>query len=424
MNKNNEGACLVMSEAINNREYRKNVIKDILMDLHNGKPLEEARKKFTATFDGVASSEIAAAEATLIAEGVPLEEVQRLCDVHAALFKDSLQEDEAPLSAADDADRPGHPIHTLKLENRAIEKLLEEQVAPALERSAEGGGVQALATLKEALERLSGVKLHYQRKENLIFPYMEQHGITAPPKVMWGVDDEIRGGISAAIEACASADPQELSSAVSDIAAKINEMIFKEENIMVPMILEAFSQDEWKRIADESAVIGYYLIDTPPAFIGAGASADIPAPGGIADGSVVLPTGALQVGELAAIFNTLPIDITFVDKNDTVKYFSEGDARVFPRTKAIIGRHVINCHPPASVHIVEGILADFKSGKKSSEGFWINLKGKYVYIRYFAVRGEGGEYLGTLEVTQDIAPIQALTGEKRLVDKSDTGSGV
>jgi len=408
-----------MSEVINNREYRKNVIKDILLDLHNGKSLEEARAKFAGAFSGVASSEISAAEAALLAEGVPVESVQKLCDVHAALFKDSLQEEDATMLAADSANRPGHPIHTLKLENRAIENLVEAEIKPPLESFVKNNDKQALAELKAALVKLSDIKMHYKRKENLIFPYMEQHDISAPPKVMWGVDDEIRGAISAAIDLVSGdkADPQKAAEAVKAVTSKINEMIFKEENIMAPMILEIFSQDEWKHIADESGEIGYCFIAAPPAFVRTNVTSSGAPAGEIAAGSIVLPTGALQISELVAMLNALPLDISFVDKNDTVKYFSQGEERIFPRTKAVIGRQVVNCHPPASAHIVEGILADFKSGKKTHEDFWIKMGAKYVYIRYFALRDEKGEYLGTLEVTQDIAPIQALTGEKRLVEK-------
>jgi len=406
-----------MSEVINNREYRKNVIKEILMDLHDGKSLEAAREKFAATFDGVASSEISAAEAALIAEGVPLEEVQRLCDVHAALFADAIEEETAP-EVADSADRPAHPAHTLKLENRAIERLIAETVRPAADAFAEGSDPESREALLSALTKLADIKLHYQRKENLIFPHMERHDITAPPKVMWGVDDEIRSGITAAADLAADkgAGPQKVKEAADEVIVKIDEMIFKEENIMIPMILEAFTQDEWRRIAEESGEIGYCFIDTPPAFLSPENAASGPAEK-LAAGSIVLPTGALRIDELVGMLDTMPLDITFVDKDDTVKYFSQGAERIFPRAKAVIGRKVVNCHPPASVHIVEGILADFKSGAKTHEDFWINMGGRMIYIRYFAVRDEGGEYLGTLEVTQNIAPIRGLTGEKRLVDQ-------
>ena len=408
-----------MSEIINNREYRKQVIKEILLDLHAGKSFEDARAKFAATFDGVASSEISAAEAALIADGVPLEEVQRLCDVHSALFKDALKEEKTTISAAAAADRPGHPVHTLKLENRAIEKLVAERVQPAMEAFVKTGDDKARSELKDSLVKLSDIKLHYKRKENTIFPFMEKHEITAPPKVMWGVDDEIRSGLSGAIDLVSNTneDRQKAADAIKGTLSKINEMIFKEENIMIPMILEVFTDDEWAHIAADRGEIGYTLIEPPPVFAAAARESAPPAASERpAAGTIVFPTGALKIDELIAALNTLPLDITFVDKDDTVKYFSQGADRIFPRTKSVIGRKVVNCHPPASIHIVEGILADFKSGKKTHEDFWINMHGKIAYIRYFAVHGENGEFLGTLEVTQDIAPIQALKGEKRLVE--------
>ncbi|MCL2478806.1 MAG: DUF438 domain-containing protein [Treponema sp.] len=407
-----------MSEVINNREYRKNVIKDILLDLHNGRDPEEAKAKFTAAFKGVAASEISAAEAALIAEGVPVEAVQKLCDVHSALFRDSLQEEQAVMNAADRADRPGHPVHTLRLENRAIEKIIWMEIKPLLDSYIKSGGKDTLAALKGVLVKLADIKRHYQRKENLIFPFMEKHDITAPPKVMWAVDDEIRGLIAAAVVAVSreNPDPAKIAEIVNSACTKINEMIFKEETIMAPMILEVFTQDEWKHIADESCEIGYCFIDEPAEFARAGNSPGNTLSAEIAAGSIVLPTGSLQLNELSAILNALPVDISFVDKNDTVKYFSQSEERIFPRTKAVIGRRVINCHPPASAHIVEAILAEFKSGRKTHEDFWIKMGSKYIYIRYFAVKDTNGEYLGALEVTQNIAPIQALTGEKRLVE--------
>lgn len=140
-------------------------------------------------------------------------------------------------------------------------------------------------------------------------------------------------------------------------------------------------------------------------------------PNNTTDGAIRFNTGVLKVNEISEILNNLPIDITFIDKDDLVKYFSEGKERVFPRTKAIIGRNVSNCHPPASVHIVEKMLEDFKSGKKDSEDFWIKMGELYVFIRYFAVRDKEGQYLGTMEVTQNIKPIQDIKGEKRLMSE-------
>lgn len=195
---------------------------------------------------------------------------------------------------------------------------------------------------------------------------------------------------------------------------KVEEMIFKEESILLPMLLETLTQDEWKSIADQSDEIGF-LLDTVPVWNPAPDAAAAVEQQITEPGTITLPTGVFKVNELNHMLNALPFDITFVDKDDTVKYFSQGKERIFARTKSVIGRNVSNCHPPTSVHVVQGIVEDFKSGKKDHEDFWIRMGDRYVYIRYFAVRDEQGQYLGVVEVTQNIKPIQDITGEKRLV---------
>ena len=399
-----------MSQEINNREKRKEAIKNTLRLLHEGKSVEEVKSIFQDAFDGVAASEISAAEQALISEGLPVSEVQRLCDVHSAVFKGSIEEIHAP---QDVTKIPGHPAHTLKAENAAITAHVGERIRPLLTRVLEGG-LSPQALLPE-IGALLSIDLHYSRKENLLFPYLEQHGITAPPKVMWGVDDEIRALLKESAKRAAQGSA-ETGEKLTEALTRLEEMIFKEENILIPMLLDTLTPEEWSSVAKESGEIGFTMIAPPPLWQAKASPAGAPvfAPASTA-GDVQLPTGFLSIPELTRIFDTLPVDITFVGADDTVRYFSQGGERVFPRTKAIIGRNVKNCHPPASVHIVEGIVNDFKSGKKDHEDFWIRLGDKFVYIRYFAVRDEAGNYLGVLEVTQDIAPIQAIEGEKRLV---------
>ena len=316
---------------------------------------------------------------------------------------------------------PGHPAHTMKAENDAIKNLMEDTIRPALEEYKKNATGKSLNALKKSYEPMVQVHLHYLRKENLIFPYLEQHGITAPPKVMWGVDDDIRAMIKEAARLMLdeATDARDIIRMVEFSLIKTTEMIFKEENILLPMLKETLSQEEWGKIAAESGDLGYCLISAPPVWHPSVATTEAaPSKEDLPSSMILLPTGHLTPSELSGMLDALPIDITFVDKDDTVKYFSQGSERIFPRTKAIIGRKVINCHPPASMHIVEKILEDFKAGKKNHEDFWLNLHGKFIYIRYYAVRDQAGEYLGTLEVTQDIAPIQAITGEKRLVSQS------
>lgn len=397
-----------MSENINNREYRKNVIKQVIRELHEGKTVEEVKHKFEEAFAGVSASEISEAEQALINEGLPVSEVQRLCDVHSAVFKGSIEEIHRE---TDPMKIPGHPANVLYLENRRLERIIEEKIKPYLEK-----GKESLEAIQNGLEELSVIDIHYSKKENLLFPYMEKYGITAPPKVMWGVDDEIRDDLKTLkSDLSYGVFNDELKKGVEELINRINEMIFKEESIMLPMLLDIMTQDEWKKVADDSSEIGN-IIDFVPVWnpdkeAKKEYKEDIKEPG-----AIILPTGVFNTEELTHMLNTLPIDITFVGSDDKVKYFSQSSERIFARTKTIIGRNVSNCHPPASVHIVEGIVEDFKSGKKDHEDFWIKMGDKYVYIRYFAVRNEEGKYLGVVEVTQNIKPIQEITGEKRLVE--------
>ena len=301
-----------------------------------------------------------------------------------------------------------HPAHTLKKENRALEAVCDEIRGMLMQLP------YAVAPLQEALVRLGAIDRHYAKKENLLFPYMERYGITAPPKVMWGVDDEIRTQRKEAMTLAEQGNHAQLQEAVDALVHSINEMIFKEENIMLPMLFEHLSQDDWKHIADEFGEIGLCLIDEVPLWVPATITQKQPPQDEAPAGDIVLPTGVLNIAELVGMLDTLPIDITFVDKEDTVRYFSQGTERVFPRTKAVIGRKVTNCHPPASVHIVEKLVQDFREGRKDHEDFWIRMGDKLIMIRYFAVRDPNGEYLGVLEMTQNIGPIQAVSGEKRL----------
>ena len=397
-----------MSEEINNREYRQKILKELITQLHNGKSVEEVKGRFAAVFGGVSAEEIAQAEQALIKNGLPVSEIQRLCDVHAAVFKGSIEEIHQP---SDPSEIAGHPANTMKRENRAIEKLIAE-IRKVIDQSSGKKDVET------ALNRLAEIDRHYLKKENLLFPYMEQYGITVPPKVMWGVDDEIRAQLKEINMQLKTTDLFHLKGQIEELLAKISEMIFKEESIMLPMLLENLTQDEWKHIADESGELGYCFIDHVPEWSPVVRKEQkIVRQEETSPGVITLPTGVLKTEELVRMLDTLPIDITFVDKDDTVKYFSQGDERVFPRTKAIIGRKVSNCHPPASVHIVEKLVEDFKAGHKESEDFWIDMGERYILIRYFAVHSEKGEYLGVLEVTQNIKPIQKIKGEKRLVSE-------
>ncbi|HOA30413.1 MAG TPA: DUF438 domain-containing protein [Clostridia bacterium] len=399
-----------MSEQINNRQYRQNVIKELIRELHEGKTVDEVKHKFEQAFAGVSATEISEAEQALINEGLPVEEVQRLCDVHAAVFKGSIEEIHASI---DVSEIPGHPANVLKVENMYIDVLIDSKLMPVLVNKSDPNFRK---NLDEALKELYQVDIHYAKKENLLFPYLEKYGVTAPPQVMWGVDDEIRDEIKDLRREIQSdkSDVEDIAERGMELAEKIKDMIFKEENILLPMLVDMLTEDEWKQINEDSFEYGN-LVDNIPEWNPTGERKKVLKAEESEPDSVTLSTGVLKKNELDALLNALPFDITFVDKNGLVKYFSQSAERIFARTTTVLGRHVTNCHPPTSVHVVTQIVEDLESGKKDHEDFWIRMGDKYVFIRYFAVRDNDNNFLGVLEVTQNIAPIQEITGEKRLM---------
>ncbi len=404
-----------MSELINNREYRQEKLKEVIRELHAGKTVEEVKVKFAEVIEGVSPREISEMEVQLVKEGLPIEEIQNLCDVHAAVFKGTLDEIHHPEQV------PGHPIYTMKKENEAILNLIDESLMPKLDEFRKEDSEENISSLIQDINLLWDIDKHYSRKENLIFPYLEKYGVTAPPKVMWGVDDEVRQklkGIKLDLVNY-TGNKGELVGKIENAIEQIREMVFKEESILFPMSLETLVEDEWIQIYEESDEIGFALI-TPEAdwkLKRVDVEQKEEEDGGIKGGYVKFDTGVLNAEELNAIMEVLPGELSFVDKDDIVKFFTKGEHRIFARTKAVIGRSVENCHPHTSVHIVEKILDDFKTGKKDSEDFWIQMKDMFILIRFFAVRNRDGEYLGTLEYVQNIAPLMELTGEKRLLSE-------
>lgn len=407
-----------MSELINNREYRQEKLKEVIRELHEGKTVEEVREKFAEVIEGVSAKEISMMEVELVKEGLPIEEIQNLCNVHAAVFKGSIEEIHHPEEV------PGHPIYTMREENKAIEEFIENKIIPNLSRFKNDDSDENRFALIADINLLWDIDKHYSRKENLIFPYLERYGITSPPKVMWGVDDDIRAMIKDLKLSLTTykGNKDEVLEKAEKALNEIKEMIYKEEKILFPMCLETLTEDEWIKIYDESDEIGYALIAPESkwnrARVNIEEKANEETKGGkVDDGYIKFETGILSSKEISCILNTIPGDMTFVDKDNIVKYFSQGKERIFARTKAVIGRSVENCHPPASVNVVDKLVDDLRTGKKDSESFWIKMGDKYVMISYFAVRDENGEFLGTLEFSQDIAPIQAITGEKRLISE-------
>lgn len=407
-----------MSEKLS-KEEKKKAMKDIILELHQGISVEVAKERFEKEVGNISSTEIAEIEQSLIDEGLSPEEIKKFCNVHALLFQSMLEK-----SVSEDTS-PAHPVYLFKLENREIEKLIDS-LKGKIERRQEYDLARIREMIKEILNQLRGIKIHYQRKEQLLFPFLEKRGLYGPSKVMWGKDNEIRELLAKAllaIEKVSKGEELEVSieRILNPLIEEVSGMIFKEEKILFPTCLEKLSANDWVEILKESDEVGYVFIEKPKqteTLMQELKDALLEEPI-FQDNAVSFPTGALKLKELMWVLNTLPVDITFVDKEDKVRYFSDNREKIFARTKSIIGRKVQNCHPPQSVDVVERILKSFKKGKRDSADFWINLKGKLVYIRYFAVRDRERNYLGTLEVTQDITEIKKLQGEKRLHDERD-----
>jgi DUF438 domain-containing protein len=406
-----------MSKQIDNSKYRKAKLKELILQLHDGESEDMVRQALIESLGSIPYGEVVEVEQELIEEGLPLEEVLKLCDVHSAVL-----EGRVGLSASR-AIPPGHPIDIMVHENRALHGVASQAsgLLSALDTVSDAELPDTVLNLRTLFNLLIDVDKHYQRKELLLFPYLEAQGVTGPPKVMWGKHDEIRDLLKGSLEILRTPDISKgdlIASSQIILQPAVNgvvEMITKEEEILFPMLMDAVSEADWLAIQEQSLEIGYCLYDPPADWLPVGAEAKGPDIVAKEGSTIQLPSGSFAAEELLAIMNTLPVDMTFVGRDDKVKYFSQSRHRIFPRTRAILNRDVRHCHPPASAHIVDKILEDFKSGKQDHAPFWINLGGSLIHIAYFALRNEQGEYLGTLEVSQDLTGYRALEGEQRIL---------
>ena len=408
-----------MSEVIDNKANRIRVLKDIIKHLHAGNPPEQVQRQMREIVRQTDYSEIMAMEQELMAEGMPVEEVRAMCDLHSQVTRDVLVQ--IPTSKAI---APGHPVDTFRRENEALRNVIVEmkKVLAKLQGATEASDAAAIALcLRQSFNELMDVDKHYQRKEHALFSYLERHGITGPSKVMWAKDDDVRNLLKL-LGQCLQLDSSavdpwkaKLLEAATAALSAVQEMIYKEENILLPMSLETLSEDEWAEIWSASPKYGWCIVEPQLGYTPAVSvtldSINVPP-----SGALMLPTGNVSLEQLVAIFSTLPVDLTYVDADDRVAFFTEGPDRIFARSKTIIGRKVQNCHPPRSVGTVEQILGDFRAGRQNVAEFWINFHDKFVHVRYFAVRNSDGAYLGTLELTQDLTPLRALQGERRLLE--------
>ncbi|MGC8575868.1 MAG: DUF438 domain-containing protein [Caldisericum sp.] len=408
-----------MSEFIQNnlsRVERLNLMRKLLIDMDKGliSPAE-VKERFKKILENVHPAEIAIIENILIVQDhFPQEKIHRLCDVHIDIFRESLESQEINVQKS-------HPLYLLYDEHKKISEILGMvmKIASSIENNKNVDAVTKI--LEENLpvfDSLFDIENHMVREENALFPFLEKHDVVQPPQILWNEHDSLRARLKdlrGYLNKASNLNNQEideLPNLLKYIVDLKTSHIYKENKILFPTALDKLEEAEWDKVWEGMNEIGYAKYTDLSLVKETGKiykKKEI-----LEDRYIYLESGKFTLDELNALFETLPIEITFINKDDIVQFFNRGEKRVFVRTKAVLGRTVQNCHPPKSVHIVNKILEDFKSGKRNVAEFWINMQGRLIYIRYFAVRDSLGNYLGTLEVTQDVTDIKKLEGEKRI----------
>jgi len=415
-----------MSEVIRNNEERQKKLKDIVTNLHEGSDIKSVQKQFKDIIKNVSPEEIAAMEQSLIDGGVPVEQVQSLCDVHVKVFEDTLEKQKTGKAM------PGHPVHTYKAENKHL-RILIRGIKKEVKKVIKGKDRRSFESI---LAEIKDVEIHYQRKENQLFPFLEAVNFTGPSRVMWGKQDEIRAIFKEIDAAYESDDMAALNSRVAKLVKALAGMIFMEEKILFPTSMRKLPEASWKQIRRGESEIGYAWVKPGNLWDPNVVKTALPNFEKIAEEAervrkeksesepdekeqvdqVALEVGGLTGEQINMMLKVLPLDISYVDENDRVLYYSQGKERMFPRSPGIIGRTVQNCHPPKSAHIVQKIIDSFRNKEKDEAEFYFTMNGRFLHIRYFPVYDENGEYKGVIEAGQDLTEIRALEGEQRLLD--------
>ncbi len=365
-------------------QNKSEILKQLVLDLHRGGNLQELQDRFKQELGDISALEISKMEQELVDTGqLTTTQITKLCDLHVAIVEHSLKAHQDPETI------PGHPVHTYMQENHVAKHIIKEiRQNPS----------------HDLVTKLSDIIIHYTRLENQLFPQLEKKSFTGPSSVMWAKHDEIRALFSQGTKI----DPLQIAAAVEDL-------IFKEEKILFPTALEKLSSSDWLNVWNGEGEIGYSWVipgnEWQPVTPETIRIAEEP----LMENLIQLNTGKLSMSQINMILTTLPIEFTLINEKDEVVYYSDSKERIFPRSAGVIGRKVQNCHPPKSVHIVNQILNAFKNGTKDIAEFWIQLNSKFIHIRYFALRDNENTYQGTLEVTQDITTIRNLDGERRLL---------
>jgi len=374
-----------------------NLLKQYLIRLSKGESLESVQKEFRENFESVDASEIMKAEQSLMESGVPYHEVQKLCDIHSALFhgatSNEVNGEEIEYGDSKDVSKlietKGHPLATFTAENKKLEKYLNEFLEDVKKQDID----------RELFAKIREVSLHYAKKGDLLYPLLKtKYNVSGPSSVMWSVDDEIRDelGRLAKVEK----EDEKWLEDIKAVITRMQEMIYKEENILFPICAKNFSDEDWINIYIDSKGYENCLDIIPESFDRAKRIRrefdDI-------DGEIVLPGGHFTKEQLIALLDTMPLEITFVDENDINRFFNDNDSpKAFKRPLMAIDRDVFSCHPPKIEPMVREIISGFKDGSRDEVSIWMKKNNKDMLVRYMAVRDKNRKYLGTMEIVQDM----------------------
>lgn len=380
-------------------------IQEYLKRLGTDEDFEKVRADFAKEFEEVDAADIMQAEQQLLQNGTPLEEVQRLCDVHAALFHGKTKEEQianaekqSAMALKEKRQRsvgayagiPGHPICTFVLENKELEKVIAQC------RAAIGTG----KIEDELFERLRQVSVHYAKKGDLLYPHLNvKYKISGPSAVMWTVDDEIRDELASLAQQ--RTNDSVWTEQLQAVLVRMEEMIYKEQNILFPNCTLNFTEEEWMQIYRDSK-------DYPSCFgveNGVWEQAEAYLKEGqrtaASKDEIVMAGGHMTIEQFEAMLNTIPLELTFVDADNINRYFNEGP-KVFKRPGMAIDREVFSCHPPKIEQMVRKIIEDFRNGTRDQVPVWMNKNGRAMLVTYMAVRDRNQQYIGTVEVVQDM----------------------
>lgn len=406
-----------MSEFINNSEKRLEDLLAVSLGIMNGEKGKDLIEKYQDAIERITPYDMLKLEDRQMQMGIGPELIKIYIDKVINIFFKYLKNYPWEKPAE------GTFLYYLMLENSALTFRLN-QVKKIL-KSFKGRENEAFSEMqKELLSRFQAFfefDYHYIKKENILFPYLEKKWKDFRPlKVMWSIHDDIRKTLKRLVEMLENdgAEWSDFSRVLGKYYFLAFGMIQKEELVLYPIAAETIESEAWEKMHLQSFGYPFPFIEAPakPQITPKGSNQNLISsePGEVA--GIRSETGFLSFEQALMAFSSLPVEITYVDENDTVRFYNHGKDRVFPRSPAIIGRSVQNCHPPESVHVVEEIIEAFRNGKKDSADFWIQMKGRFVLIRYFALRNANGQYKGVLEVSQDVTAIRGLEGEKRLLD--------